>query len=171
MATHNCFINLVDTIDAALHEHLSESTLERLWGYSSRQAKAVSIRTLNVLSRYVGFASWPEFCEDLRATGVIESEEFISNGNSISSSELPVGARVILSWMPDRTVTVEHLGENRFVVRESANSSLRPGDSFQCLQLQEGHPLYMDHFLRPGSDKETRYVVGERNGLTSVRIL
>jgi len=171
LATHNCFIDLVDAIEVSLHEHLSESTLERFWGYSSRHADAVSIRTLNVLSKYVGFDSWPTFCEYLRENGIIESEEFVSRGNSVSSSKLTSGMQVSLSWLPDRTIRVEYLGDNRFVVKESVNSSIQAGDSFQCLQMQEGHPLYLDNFRRPGSDKETRYVVGERNGLTTVKIL
>lgn len=168
LATHNAFIALVDTIDADLREHLSESTLERLWGYSTRGAEAVSLRTLNVLSRYVGFASWPHFCEDLRLTGVVESEEFADEG--VSASDLTAGAVLIVAWMPDRIVTLKYLGDNRFTVLESIHSSLCPGDSFECLHLQPGRPLYMDHFRREGSDKESRYVAGEGHGLTSVEV-
>lgn len=168
LATHNAFIALVDTIDAALREHLSESTLERLWGYSTRGAEAVSLRTLNVLSRYVGFASWPHFCEDLRLTGVAESEEFADEG--VSASDLTAGTVLIVAWMPDRIVSLKYLGDNRFTVLESIHSSLCPGDSFECLHLQPGRPLYMDHFRREGSDKESRYVAGEGHGLTSVEV-
>jgi len=167
--THNGFIALVDTLDAALHEHLSESTLERLWGYSSRGTEAISIRTLDVLSRYVGAAGWKDFCARLKADSPIESEEF--GGDSVVSYGLTPGTRLRLGWMPDRIVTVEYLGEHRFVVRESINSSLQPGDSFECVQLQKGRPLYLDRFRRAGSDNESRYVAGERNGLTLLKVL
>lgn len=50
LETHNAFILLVDAIEARVREHLSESTLERMWGYSTREADAISLRTLNVLS-------------------------------------------------------------------------------------------------------------------------
>ena len=166
LATHNAFISLVDDIDLKLHEHLSESTLERLWGYSTRHSEAVSIRTLDVLSRYVDFASWPIFCKDLKLSGQIESEEF--DGEAVSSLALEKGCRLTLSWLPNRTITIEYIGGNRFTVLESVNSSLKPGDSFECLQFQKGRPLYLDHFRRPGSPKETRYVVGEEHGLTSI---
>lgn len=53
---------------------------------------------------------------------------------------------------------------------ESLNSSLKKGDSFECLQIQNGRPLYLDRFRRAGSEEETRYVVGERYGLTCVRV-
>ena len=167
--THNGFIALVDTIDASLHEHLSESTLERLWGYSSRGTEAISLRTLDVLSRYVGADGWSDFCTQLKATSGIESEEF--GGDSVVSYGLTPGTCLRLGWMPDRIVTVEYLGERRFVVRESVNSSLQPGDSFECLQLQKGRPLFLDRFRRAHSDDETRYVAGERNGLTMIVVL
>lgn len=169
LATHNAFISLMDNIDVCLREHLSESTLERLWGYSTRTADAVSLRTLDVLARYVGSASWKDFCANLKNSSPVESEEF--SGESMMSTRLAPGTRLQLAWLPDRIVTVAYMGQNRFVVEESINSSLAVGDSFECLQIQAGRPLYLDHFRRAGSRDEARYVVGERNGLTSVRIL
>ena len=169
LETHNGFIALVSDIEAKVREHVSESTLERMWGYSTREADAVSLRTLNVLSRYVGASSWKGFCVDLKNSSQAESEEF--SGDSIVSSTLVAGNRLHLGWLPDRIITVEYLGMNRFVVIESINSSLQPGDSFECIQIQAGRPLYLDRFRREGADGEARYVAGERNGLTLVKIL
>lgn len=169
LETHNGFIALVSDIEAKVREHVSESTLERMWGYSTREADAVSLRTLNVLSRYVGASSWKGFCVDLKNSSQAESEEF--SGDSIVSSTLVAGNRLHLGWLPDRIITVEYLGMNRFVVIESINSSLQPGDSFECIQIQAGRPLYLDRFRREGTDGEARYVAGERNGLTLVKIL
>ncbi len=169
LETHNAFIALVDEIGGTVREHLSESTLERLWGYSTRGADAISLRTLDVLSRYVGATSWKGFCADLKESSPRESEEF--SGESVVASYLQAGQRLRLGWLPDRLITVEYLGMNRFVVIESVNSSLRPGDSFECLQIQTGLPLYLDRFRRSGSDAEARYVAGERSGLTLVSVL
>ena len=169
LETHNAFIALVDEIGGTVREHLSESTLERLWGYSTRGADAISLRTLDVLSRYVGSTSWKGFCADLKESSPRESEEF--SGESVVASYLQAGQRLRLGWLPDRLITVEYLGMNRFVVIESVNSSLRPGDSFECLQIQAGLPLYLDRFRRSGSDAEARYVAGERSGLTLVSVL
>ena len=166
LATHNAFITLVDAIEKAVKEHVSESTLERLWGYSTRDADAVSIRTLEVLARYIGASSWKSYCATLKSQSPVESEEF--TGESIITTRLQPGTRIRLGWLPDRIVTVIYLGQNRFVVEESLNSSLKPGDSFECLQLQIGRPLYLDRFRRSGSDTEARYVAGERNGLTTL---
>lgn len=167
--THNGFISLVGAIEADVREHVSESTLERMWGYSTREADAISLRTLNVLSRYVGASSWKGFCANLKHSSQIESEEF--SGDSIVSAALIAGKHLRLGWLPDRLITVEYLGMNRFVVIESMNSSLQPGDSFECLQIQAGRPLYLDRFRRADADGEARYVAGERSGLTLVKVL
>lgn len=168
LETHNGFILLVGAIEAEVREHVSESTLERMWGYSTREAAYISLRTLNVLSRYVGASSWKGFCEELKTSSQVESEEF--SGDSIVTAALSAGKRLRLGWLPDRMITVEYLGMNRFVVIESLNSSLRPGDSFECLQIQVGRPLYLDRFRRTGADGEARYVAGERSGLTLVKV-
>ena len=84
---------------------------------------------------------------------------------------LEPGSRLQLGWLPDRLITVTYIGHNRFVVEVSLNSSLQPGDSFECLQIQVGRPLYLDRFRRAGSTAESRYVAGDRHGLTSVKAL
>ncbi len=169
LQTHNSFIALADVVEASHREHLSESTLERLWGYSTRNTCFVSVRTLDVLSRFVGASSWKSYCAALKASSPVESEEF--SGESVLSTRLVPGSRLQLGWFPDRLVTVSYIGCNRFVVEESLNSSLQPGDSFECLQIQPGRPLYLDRFRRAGSASESRYVAGERHGLTSVKNL
>lgn len=169
LETHNAFISLVGAIEAGVREHVSESTLERMWGYSTRGADAISLRTLNVLSQYVGSSSWKGFCADIKKTSPRESEEF--GGESIISSKLEVGAHVRLGWPPDRLVEIEYQGGNRYVILESQNSSLKPGDSFECIQIQAGRPLYLDRFRHRGSEDEHRYVAGERTGLTVAEIV
>ena len=169
LETHNGFILLVGAIEVEVREHVSESTLERMWGYSTREAAYISLRTLNVLSRYVGASSWKGFCEDLKTSSQVESEEF--SGDSIVTAALAAGKRLQLGWLPDRIITIEYLGKNRFVVIESFNSSLRSGDSFECLQIQVGRPLYLDRFRRAEANGEARYVAGERSGLTLVKLL
>lgn len=169
MQTHNDFLALVDAIENDLKEHMSDSTLQRLWGYSTRVCSSVSIRTLNVLSRFAGHDDWKEFCGSLLKMLPYESEEFMEK--SIIVDSLEPGTTIRLAWYPDRIVTVRFLGGFRFEVIASENSSLKPGDSFSCFQIQVGRELYLDKFSRKGSEDQTRYVVGQRNGITSATIL
>ncbi len=108
MHTHADFIVLVECIGNALHEHVSETTLERLWKYSTRHYKTVSLRTLDVLSEYCGYQSWDVFCEMLLKTSQIESEII---EEVLYSDSIPVGQKMKISWLPDRTIIIRHLGE------------------------------------------------------------
>lgn len=169
LRTHDGFLALVGKIENTLHEHISESTLERMWSYSTRETDALSLRTLDVLSKYAGYASWDDFCQRLKDESPVESEELMRDG--ILTADLEKGSVIRLGWLPDRVIEAEYLGETRFIIRSSLNSSLKPGDSFKCLQFQKGVPLFLDCFRREGDEKEHRYVAGERNGLTVIEIL
>ena len=166
LETHNAFITLSDRIGTALSEHISESTLERLWGYSTRGASSVSLRTLDVLCRYINVDSWAAFLRQLKDDSPVESEEFSADG--IRADTLSPGARLRVGWLPDRLLTLLFLGDTRFQVVTSENSSLRPGDSFEGLHFQLGRPLDLERFRRAGSTQEARYVAGERSGLTTL---
>ena len=99
LSTHGDFLRLSAGIEFTLREHMSESTLERLWGYSTRHYNTVSVRTLNVLARFVGYQSWEEFCTTAEKTGS-ESELFADQ--AICSAGLNVGDRLRIGWSPDR---------------------------------------------------------------------
>lgn len=151
---HTDFLELVSAIEVALKEHVSESTLERLWGYSTRENEGgtVSVRTLDVLARFCGLGGWEGFCARLKAEQRKESDLF--SGKTLRSSELAVGARVLIGWQPDRLCTVRYLGDNLFEVESAQNTSLSQGDRFKVLQFQLGRPMYLEEF-RPAPSPAT----------------
>lgn len=169
--THAQFVSLTETIEVALREHISPTTLERVWGYSTRHYDTVSRRTLDVLARYADKESWDNFCTYLKQTANTESD-FFTNG-ILSVSSLSVGTRLLLGWQPDRLCEVRYMGDYRFIVESVTNGSLRVGDTFSCLQFQPGKVLYMDCFEREGehSEQRGRYAVGRENGLTLLSIV
>lgn len=170
--THQHFVVLTEKIEERLREHISPTTLERVWGYSTRHYDTVSHRTLDVLARYVGADGWDDYVGRLRSTAGRESEEFTDGVVNVSS--LAVGARLLIGWQPDRLCEIRYLGNFRFVVEHVENSSaLRVGDSFSCMQFQLGKELYMDCFQRADatSDENARYAVGQSHGLTTLRMI
>ena len=169
--THADFVLLTESIEDALHEHISPTTLERVWGYSTRHYDKVSRRTLDVLARYIGADGWDDYVGRLRSTAGRESEEFTNDILNVSS--LAVGTRLLIGWQPDRLCEIRYLGDYRFVVERVENSALRVGDSFSCLQFQLGKELYMDCFQRAGdpSEEKARYAVGQSHGLTTLHNL
>jgi hypothetical protein len=171
MYSHSNFTHLSGLIGYKCKEHISVTTLERIWGYSTRHYDTVSRRTLDVLARYVGADGWDDYVGRLRCTAGRESEEFTDGVVNVSS--LAVGARLLIGWQPDRLCEIRYLGNFRFVVERVENSALRVGDSFSCMQLQLGQELYMDCFQRTGSPSEenARYAVGQSHGLTTLRMI
>ena len=158
LAVHSDFVSLVAVIEMELRQHISESTLERVWGYSTRGYDTVSLRTLDVLSRYANGCDWRSFCELLAQEGVCESEFF--DDEIINSFELEIGDRLRIGWFPDRLCELSYLGENCFVAEMCENSKLQVGDTFSCSQ-----------FILGNSARSQAYVVGRKNGLTILKKL
>lgn len=169
--THAHFVSLTEAIEVALREHISPTTLERVWGYSTRHYDTVSRRTLDVLANYIEKNNWESFCIYLRQTSATESD-FFTDG-IISVSSLAIGTRLRLGWQPDRMCEVRYMGDYRFVVEQARNGSLQVGDTFACLQFQLGKVMYMDCFQRAGDSPtdNMRYAVGRENGLTLLEFI
>ena len=171
VSSHSAFERVSALVEAECSEHISVTTLERLWGYSTRGSNNISVRILDILSRFVGAVDWNGFCRNVLELCGVESEMFVAK-DVINCSELLVGDCLRLGWLPDRVCEVEYIGNNRFFAIRTENSSIRPGDSFSCIQIQKGRELYMDCFARKGEAVgDNRYVVGQLNGLTIVEIL
>ena len=168
LSTHGDFLRLSAGIEFTLREHMSESTLERVWGYSTRHYDNVSVRTLNVLARFVGYHDWEEFCRSANKT-VLESELFTDK--AICSADLRIGDRLRIGWPPDRICIIRYLGNNNFVAEETENSTMQPGDTFSCIQIQKGRPLNLDNFRKADSQEKLRYVVGINTGLTLLEVI
>ena len=164
--THVHFVALTEAIEDTLHEHISPTTLERVWGYSTRRYDTVSRRTLDVLARYTGRGYWDDYCSHLKQISGTESDFFTEGILPVAS--LGIDTHLRLGWQPDRICEVRYMGDYRFVVESVTNGSLQVGDSFSCLQFQLGKPLYMDCFQRANepSKENQRYAVGRENGLT-----
>ena len=60
VATPKDFEWLADKVETRTKEHLSESTLMRLWGY--RTGVSTRQSTLDILSRFLGYADYVTFC-------------------------------------------------------------------------------------------------------------
>ena len=123
--------------------------------------------TLSILARCVGFHDWDDFLANHARSG--ESSNPVL-GRALHPDDIPQEGLVRIAWAPDRRVLLRHLGDGHFLVMESENSKLKPGDSFHCSYLILGEPLYLDNFVR-GSNAPTLFVVGNKGGLTEARMV
>lgn len=170
LIVHSDFIDLVAEIEKSQHQHISETTLERVWGYSTRGYNTISLHTLDVLTRYVGYDNWIQFCNTLQNDNEQESELF--NNDSIITADLPIGALIRIGWQPNRVCIIRYLGDNRFVAEKCENSTMREGDTFLCLQFNIGKELLLSNFCSKGMPSSAQtYIVGQRHGLTILQLL
>lgn len=167
---HSDFVELRDDIFAVTKEHISETTLERIWGYSTRGYETVSRRILDVLVSYSKGGSWDSFVRSLKEDSGSESEIF--DVEVIRSAELQPGDRIRIGWPPDRDCIICYIGDNRYRAEDVKNAKLQPGDTFSCIQFQLNQPQYLSD-LRDieGNLKGSSYGIGLRHGLTTLQFL
>ena len=167
---HDKLAKLTALIETECKEHVSITTLQRLWGYSTRRADKISERILDIVSRFVGADSWDDFCTKQSAN---RESVLFAGKDIINCDSLKIGCRIKLGWLPDRICEVEYLGDYRFVAIKTENSTIRPGDTFRCLQIQKGMELHMDNFTRCDEPENgsARYIVGRTNGLSIVECM
>lgn len=160
--TSTDFESLSVVIEHETGDYLSASTLKRLWGYVSLHP-APRFSTLDVLARYVGFADFAAYREALKRDPAFESAFFTAD--YVSSDQMEPGQTLLIGWEPNRLVTLEYLGEQRWKVLRSENAKLQAGDQFVASQFLLGYPLFLDRVWRAGAWTPS-YVAGKRNGLT-----
>lgn len=84
------------------HVQISPTTLKRVWGYLKENTET-RISTLNILSRFIGYKDWSEFCKNNNPIEVEMQEYFIQTKKylpAISKSD----RRLKLTGTPTDTV-------------------------------------------------------------------
>ena len=150
------------------HEQISTSTLKRLWGYVDGVDNARN-STLNVLSKALGYENWDAFILKLKSENVDNSDLVMSE--SMSSSDLKIGDRLMIAWQPNRVCLLKYLGDNQFEVMESHNSKLKVGDTFRCGLFILGEPVYINDLRQNNGTGEPKlFVIGNKSGLTKLKV-
>lgn len=161
------FDTLAESVFTQTSNMISPTTLRRFWGYQEADV-SVSRHTLDVLSMFVGYHNWDDFrqcSEQQRESGEYAGSGFIINIKKVKSETLNCGQQVVITWKPDRRVVVVHEGTDVYRVVSNENSKLRPDDTFHCVQLVEGQPLFCSDLLRKGCAPMS-YVGGKQGGIT-----
>ena len=144
-------------------EGVSPTTLKRCWDYLEPEVTP-RLQTLNILSRYLGYANYGHFVE---AQGKL-NEDPVSEpvlGTTLSpAKELAINERVMLTWQPGRVCVIRYLGNEQFVVERSERTRLQPGNTFFCGLIIEGEQLYLNNLIMEGR-QPTCYVCGKLNGV------
>ena len=152
---------LEEKIEARVKEHISASTLMRIWGY--RPGVATRQSTLDILARFLDFADYVTFCNRPPSNSVEpQSDEVMSN--HLRTSDLTTGQQVELTWHPDRRCVVQLRSDGQFEVMEAENTKLSVGDTFMCDIFIDGEPLYLSNLVHEGRPPMV-YVAGKKDGI------
>jgi len=141
-------------------EHISISTLKRVWGYVTVSSE-ISEYSLNVLSRMVGYDSWTAFLSD-SSDGTESSHKLICK--KLFTRALTPGEKISVTWRPERKIVIRFEGQDLFYVLESTNSKLASGDIFHCEQFVERMPLFLSGLYREGMPP-CDYICGRQGGI------
>ena len=153
---------LSESIHRRTGEMLSRNTLRRIWG-GMKDVAQPHRSTLSILARFVGYAGYEAFVEQLASGGGDVSAPVLGRRLTVSTS-MKKGDRLRLTWQPDRVCDVEYNGSQHFRVIASENTKLKPDDTFLCAIIIEGQPLYLDQ-LQQGNDPPSTYICGKLGGV------
>lgn len=144
---------------------IGATTLKRLLGFAHDE-RVPHTSTLDAIAHYLGYAHWDELSqvEDKGNSGFSTSDE------ELRSADLLSEARVEITYLPDRSVTMLYLGNHRYRIVESHNSKLLVGDEVEIQNFVLHHPLLVLNVLRNG-EALGQFTAGRVSGLLSIKVL
>ncbi len=166
---HNDFILLSERIELENIDVISPTTLKRFWGYFKDEHPTPQTRTLNVLSKFVGYKDFQSFSEHQDHLDNYSSE-FVKHDTQHCFLMQP-NERIEISWYPKRRIVLKHEGDNDlFSVVESKNSKLAVGMTVHCESFVMKQPLWLKNVRGTQIDEPCDYVCGKVGGI-SFRLL
>lgn len=161
------FSELSDDIKTKLKcNTMSATTLKRFFGYIKHD-KEISISSLSILARYLGYSGWNAFCMNDNSESGFISEK------TIYSKDLSKGDSVAFEWNPNRSCIAEYLGDNKFLVKNAQYCKLEIGDTFVTTQFILNNPLIITDLvqIRMPENPPKKYVAGNKTGLTKLKAI
>lgn len=143
-------------------ERLSISTLKRAFGRVASSERRRS-STLDILAQYVGFRDWQDYLFILKSS--IGEESDFKTVNAIAIDRLTLGEQLKISWLPNREIIIEYLGEKKFIIRNAVNTKLLKGDTIEIELLAPGEPMFISSITR-NERYFTGYLAGQLHGVS-----
>ncbi len=144
---------------------IGATTLKRLVGFAQDE-RTPHTSTLDAIARYLGYAHWEELTK-IEDTG---NSGFDSTDEELRSVDLPVDACVEITYLPDRLVRMQYLGNQRYRIVDSQNSKLQTGDEVEILNFVLHHPLLVLNVWRNG-ESLGQFTAGRVSGLSSIAVI
>ena len=160
----DCEILSLD-IESKTGVRIGATTLKRLVGFAQDE-RTPHTSTLDAIARYLGYAHWDELSK-IEDNG---NSDFETLDDEVRSADLQPEACVEITYLPDRRLILEYLGNNRYQVTTSENSKLQKGDEVEILNFVLHHPLLVVNVWRDG-ESLGQFTAGRVSGLSSIKLL
>lgn len=161
---YECEVLALD-IESKTGVHIGATTLKRLIGFAQDE-RTPHISTLDAIARYLGYAHWDELSE-IEDSG---NSDFDAPEEEIRSADLEPGTCLEITYLPDRKLSLEYLGDSRFRVTASENSKLHKNDEVEIHHFVLHHPLLVVNVWRDG-ESLGQFTAGRVSGLSSIKLL
>ena len=146
-------------IASATNEHIGVNTLKRLLGFIADE-RSPRTSTLDVIARYLGYEHW----DALRIYDEQTENSAFDDRDEYLACYLEPGQQLVISYPPNRSLTIEYLDGNRFRVLESENSKLIAGDLLTLTHIVRGYPLLVAEVIRDGQNLGA-FTAGKAQGI------
>lgn len=148
-------------------EHISASTLKRLWGYVNDNHMPRQ-HTLDILAKYINHEDFSHFCAWLKESTTYNSSFFTTK--QLLSKELIPGQEIEIGWSPNRYLKLRYQGNGEFLITKALQSKLQEGDRFETTTFFLGEPLFLPYILRDET-RTSPFIAGRNGGLTFINQL
>lgn len=152
-------------IESKTGVRIGATTLKRLIGFAQDE-RTPHTSTLDAIARYLGYAHWDELSK-IEDNG---NSDFDTPDDEVRSVDLQAGANVEITYLPDRRLTLEYLGDCRYRVTASENSKLQKDDEVEILNFVLHHPLLVVNVWRDG-ELLGQFTAGRVSGLSSIKLI
>ena len=152
-------------IESRIGVHIGATTLKRLVGFAQDE-RMPHTSTLDAIARYLGYTHWDELSK-IEDQG---NSDFDTPEDEVRSADLQPGANIEITYLPDRELRFEYLGDNRYRVLGSENSKLQKDDEVEIHHFMLHHPLLVVNVWRSG-ESLGQFTAGRVSGLSSIKQL
>lgn len=156
--SRDCELLTLD-VESVTGEHIGVNTMKRLLGFIADE-RTPRTSTLDIIAHYLGYANW----DALRLIDENCSNSAFDDRDEYLACYLEKGQQVIISYPPNRELTIENLGDNHFRVVESENSKLQKGDVLTLTHIVRHYPLLVSEVIRDGQSLGA-FTAGKAQGI------
>lgn len=149
-------------IESKTGVRIGATTLKRLLGFAQDE-RTPHGSTLDVIAHYLGYAHW----EELSKIEDMGNSDFDAFDHEVRSADLLPDACVEITYLPDRKIRMQYLGNNHYRIIESEKSKLQVGDEVEVLNFVLHHPLLVINVWRSG-ESLGHFTAGRVSGLSSI---